>query len=115
MGQENFCGADSEVLDVSVCEFVEGIHVMMVNPINLFRVLYKKPCVYKSVLPNPREIWETPKSSSFPNLTTNHLHRLKILRVSLKKEFKKKKKKKELLSDTVWFPVGIIPFGLEGY
>ena len=76
MGQENFHGADNEVLDISVCVFVEGIHVMMVNPTNLFRVLYKKPYSYKSVLPNPREIWVTLKSSSFPSLTTNHLHRL---------------------------------------
>lgn len=92
MGQENFYGADSEVPDVSVCVFVEGIHVMMVNPTNLFRVLYKKSYVYKSVLPNPREIWETPKSSSFPNLTTNHLHRLNNFKGLPQERMKKKKR-----------------------
>jgi len=101
MGQENFYGADNEVLDISVRVFVEGIYVMMVNPTNLFRVLYKKPYGYKSVLPNPREIWVTLKSSSFPSLTTNHLHRLNNFK-SLPQERMKKKKKVgggELLSD----------------
>ena len=31
MGQENFYGADNEVLDISVHVFVESIHVMMVT------------------------------------------------------------------------------------
>lgn len=92
MGQGNFYGADNEVLDISVRVFVEGIYVMMVNPTNLFRVLYKKPYGYKSVLPNPREIWVTLKSSSFPSLTTNHLHRLNNFK-SLPQERMKKKKR----------------------
>ena len=52
MGQENFHGADNEVLDISVSVFVEGIHVMMVNATNLFRVLYKKP-YHSGIILNP--------------------------------------------------------------
>lgn len=48
---------------------------MMVNPTHLFRVLNKKPCGYKSVPPNRKEIWVLLMSPSFSNLTVIHLPR----------------------------------------
>ena len=48
---------------------------MMVNPTHLLRVLNKKPRGYKSVPPNPREIWVLLMSPSFSDLAIIHLPR----------------------------------------